>query len=52
MNNTFTFDPSFDYYPLFEACMGDGTTEDILNDPEDYNEFVDVLRKGFWVPED
>ena len=48
----FTFDPSFDYYPLFEACMADGTTEDILNDPEDYNEFIDTLKNGLWAPED
>ena len=47
----FTFDPTADYYPLFELCMSDGTTEQILDDPESYEEFVEALKTGQYVPE-
>ena len=46
----FTFDPNFDYYPLFEACMTDGTTE-ALDDPEDFDEFLEALKAGRYDPE-
>lgn len=42
---TFKYDPDFDYYELFEMCMGDGTTE-VLDDPEDYDEFLQALKDG------
>lgn len=46
----FTFDPNTDYYSLFEACMADGTTE-ALNDPEDFDEFLQVLKDGRYDPD-
>ena len=46
----FTYDPNFDYYPLFEMCMADGTTE-ALDDPEDFDEFVQALKDGRYDPE-
>ena len=47
---TFTFDPKADYYEMFEACMDAGTTE-VLDDPEDYDEFLRALREGRYDPE-
>ena len=47
---TFTFDPAADYYELFEMCLSDGTTE-VLNDPEDFDEFVQALKDGRYDPE-
>ena len=46
----FTFDPTFDYYELFEAVMGDPTLEEIMEDSEDYGEFIEVLKAGRWEP--
>jgi len=46
----FKFDPSADYYSLFEACLGNGTTE-VLDDPEDFNEFLQALKDGRYDPE-
>lgn len=46
----FTYDPTFDYYPLFEACMAAGTTE-TLDDPENFDEFVEALKAGRYDPE-
>lgn len=46
----FTFDKTFDYYPLFEMCMGDGTTQ-VLDDPEDFDEFVQALKDGRYDPD-
>lgn len=45
----FVFDPDFDYYPLFEMCMGDGTTE-VLDDPEDFDEFIQAIKDGRYQP--
>lgn len=47
---TFTYDPNFDYYELFEMCMADGTTE-ALDDPEDFDEFLQALKDGRYHPE-
>ena len=47
---TFTFDPAADYYELFEACLMDGTTE-ALNDPENFDEFLQALKDGRYHPE-
>ena len=49
-DTAFTFDPKADYYPLFEACMAAGTTE-ALDDPEDYDEFLQALREGRYDPD-
>ena len=46
----FTFDPTADYYSLFELCMADGTTE-ALDDPEDYDEFLAALKAGRYDPD-
>ena len=46
----FKYDPDFDYYELFEMCMGDGTTE-VLDDPEDFNEFLQALKDGRYDPD-
>ena len=43
---TFKYDPSFDYYELFELYMSDGTNEEVLEDPEDYCEFIEALKAG------
>ena len=48
--NTFVFDPTYDYYELFEMCLGDGTTQ-TLDDPEDFDEFLRALREGRYDPE-
>ncbi len=48
--NTFTFTPGFDYYELWEACMDDPQLEEVANDPEDYEEFVELLRTGQFIP--
>ena len=47
----FIFDPTFDYYELWEACMSDPTLEAVMDDTEDYEEFIETLRKGLWTPQ-
>ena len=50
---TFKFDPDFDYYELFEACMGfDEAWQAMADDPEDYDEFIEALKSGKFVPKD
>ena len=49
-NTTFTFDPNFDYYELWEACMGDPALEAVADDPEDYDEFLVLLENGQFIP--
>ena len=44
------FDPTFDYYDLFEAVMGSPELEEVMEDSEDYVEFIEVLRTGLWSP--
>ena len=44
------FDPTFDYYDLFEAVMGSPELEEVMEDSEDYEEFIEVLRTGLWSP--
>ena len=47
----FTFDPAADYYEFFEASMSDPVLEDLMDDPEDYDEFLTLLRKGLYPQE-
>jgi|TARA_R110001592_G_scaffold296602_2_gene567054 hypothetical protein len=44
--NDFTYTPGFDYYELFEAMLGDDRLE-VMNDPEDFAEFEQMLKEGF-----
>lgn len=47
---TFQFTEGFDYYPLFEAAMMDSDWQEMANDAEDYDEFVQALKDGTFVP--
>ena len=42
----FTFDPKADYYEFFEASMADPILDELMDDCEDYDEFVALLRDG------
>ena len=44
--NDFTYTPGFDYYELFESMLGDDRLE-VMNDPEDFVEFEQMLKEGF-----
>ena len=45
---TFTFDPKADYYEMFEATDRSVTSTlyDLMDDVEDYDEFLGLLRDG------
>ena len=47
----FIFDPTDDYYSLWEACMDDERLVAVMDDTEDYCEFIETLRKGLWTPQ-
>ena len=45
---TFTFDPTADYYELYEASMSDPALEKLMDDLDDYDEFYGLLRDGLY----
>ena len=45
---TFTFDPAADYYELFEYSMADPALEKLMDDVENYDEFLGLLRDGLY----
>ena len=44
--NTSGFDPEADYYEYWEASISDPALAEVADDPEDYDEFLELLKTG------